>query len=542
MVVALLGILKAGGAYVPLDPNYPAERLSYMLRDCAPVALLTQTALQDSFPGENIPKVVLDREGDTAIAKQPQGNPDSAALGLTARHLAYVIYTSGSTGQPKGVMIEHSNTLNFIAWAKANFPYQQLSHTLFATSINFDLAVYELFVPLSSGATVHLAENLLALNDSLARITHINTVPSVMNALINGTGQIPDSVQSVNLAGEPLKQSLVETIFASSRAQAITNLYGPTETTTYSTWVTIAKSQPFPAHIGRPIANTQIYILDSQLQPVPQGVPGEIYIGGAGVARGYLNRPELTAERFIPDPFNINAQDNARLYRTGDLGRWVANGNIEYLGRNDFQVKIRGFRIELGEIEARLAACQGVREAVVIAREDKPNDKRLVAYLLTQDNIELPAAELRNRLAAVLADYMIPSAFVCLQAFPLTPNGKINRKGLPQPDMSGMPVKRYAAPCTATEKILAEIWADILGVEKVGIEDNFFELGGHSLLATQLVSRLSNTFKIELPLKMLFEASTVEELAEKVDLALWAGNNAGKALSEDETNYEEIEL
>lgn len=545
MVVALLGILKAGGAYVPLDPNYPAERLTYMLADCVPVVLLTQAALQDSFPTENIPKVVVDIEGDAgnpAIAREPKSNPDSAALGLTAQHLAYVIYTSGSTGQPKGVMIEHSNTLNFISWAKANFPYQQLSHTLFSTSINFDLAVYEIFVPLSSGATVHLVENLLALNDSLARITHINTVPSVMNALISSIGQIPHSVQSVNLAGEPLKQALVETIFSSSHAQTITNLYGPTETTTYSTWVTIAKSQAFPSHIGRPIANTQIYILDSQLQPVPPGVPGEIYIGGSGVARGYLNRPELTAARFIPDPFNINSEDNTRLYRTGDLGRWAAGGNIEYLGRNDFQVKIRGFRIELGEIEAQLAICQGVREAIVIAREDNPNNKRLVAYLLTQDNIELSAADLRNQLATVLADYMIPSAFVCLPFFPLMPNGKLDRKRLPQPDMVEMSAQHYIAPRTATEEILAGIWAEVLGVEKVGVEDNFFELGGHSLLATQLVSRLCNIFKIELPLKMLFETSTVEKLAEKVDLALWAGNNAGKAQSEDETNYEEIEL
>jgi acyl-coenzyme A synthetase/AMP-(fatty) acid ligase/acyl carrier protein len=463
------------------------------------------------------------------------------ALGLTAQHLAYVIYTSGSTGQPKGVMIEHSNTLNFISWAKANFPYPQLLHTLFSTSINFDLAVYEIFVPLSSGATVHLVENLLALNDSYEGITHINTVPSVMNTL-NGTGQIPHSVQSVNLAGEPLKQALVETIFASTHVQTITNLYGPTETTTYSTWVSIAKAQTFPSHIGRPIANTQIYILDAQLQPVPPSVSGEIYIGGAGVARGYLNRPELTAARFIPDLFNINAKDNARLYRTGDLGRWLANGNIEYLGRNDFQVKIRGFRIELGEIEAQLAICQGVREAVVIAREDKPNDKRLVAYLLTQDNIELSAAELRNQLAVVLADYMIPGAFVCLPAFPLMPNGKLNRKCLPKPEMSDISVQHYVAPRTATETILAGIWGDVLGVEKVGVDDNFFELGGHSLLATQLVSRLGNTFKIELPLSMLFEAGTVEKLAEKVDLALWASNNANNVRQDDETNYEEIEL
>ncbi|MCK9394729.1 MAG: amino acid adenylation domain-containing protein [Methylobacter sp.] len=544
MIVGLLGILKAGGAYVPLDPNYPVERLAYMVGDCAPVALVTQVALQDRFPTENMTKVVLDMEGDagnSAIAQQSTGNIDPIALGLTARHLAYIIYTSGSTGQPKGVMIEHSNTVNFISWAKANFPSKQLAHTLFSTSINFDLAVYELFVPLSSGSTVHLVEDLLALNDSLDCITHINTVPSVMNALI-GTRQVPHSVQSVNLAGEPLKQALVESIFASTQVQTISNLYGPTETTTYSTWVTIAKAQAFPSHIGRPIANTQIYILDAQLQPVPLGVSGEIYIGGAGVARGYLNRPELSAERFIYDPFNINAKDNARLYRTGDLGRWLANGNIEYLGRNDSQVKIRGFRIELGEIEAQLAICQGVREAVVIAREDNPNEKRLVAYLLAQDNIELSAAELRNQLAIVLADYMIPSAFVCLSAFPLMPNGKLDRKRLPQPDIGWMSTKHYVAPRTATEEILAGIWAEVLGVEKVGVEDNFFELGGHSLLATQLVSRICIRFRIDLQLKVLFETTNLAQLAAKVDLLAWAKDQREAVQNSAEIELEDIEL
>lgn len=541
MVAGLLGILKAGGAYIPLDPNYPLERLTYMIGDCAPVALLTQAALQDRFPTESIPKVILDRTGDAgnpAIAQQPAGNPDPAALGLTTRHLAYIIYTSGSTGQPKGVMIEHSNTLNLIAWAKANFSSKHLANTLFSTSINFDLAVYELFVPISSGATVHLVKDLLALNDSFDCLTHINTVPSVMNALI-GTGHVPSSVQSINLAGEPLKQALVDSIFATTDAQTIANLYGPTETTTYSTWTTIAKSQAFSSHIGRPIANTRIYILDAQLQAVPLGVSGEIYIGGAGVARGYLNRPELTAERFIPDPFN---NDNARLYKTGDLGRWLANGNIEYLGRNDFQVKIRGFRIELGEIEAQLANCLGVREAIVIAREDNPDEKRLVAYLLTQDNVELPEAELRRQLAAVLADYMIPSAFVCLPAFPLMPNGKLDRKRLPQPDIGARLGKSYAAPRTATEEILAGIWAEVLGVEKVGIEDNFFELGGHSLLATQLVSRICIRFGIDLQLKTLIETTTVERLAAKVDLLVWAKDQMDAVQHSDELELEDIEL
>jgi amino acid adenylation domain-containing protein/non-ribosomal peptide synthase protein (TIGR01720 family) len=533
MIVAVLGILKAGGAYLPLDPNYPADRLAYMLNDAAPVVLLTNRRTNLGLYSDltTIPQLMLD--ADSAILDQQSiSNP---AVSILPKHLAYIIYTSGSTGQPKGVMIEHCNALNFIEWAKQAFSFFVLEHTLFATSLNFDLAVYELFVPLSVGATVHLVQDLLAVNASLDTLTLINTVPSAMNALINSQ-PLPDSVHNVNLAGEPLKPALAERIFANSQVQTIANLYGPTETTTYSTWTTITKGQSFPAHIGRPIANTQIYILDAYLQLVPQGIAGEIYIGGAGVARGYLNRPDLTAERFLQDPFT----ENGRMYKTGDLGRWLADGNIEYRGRNDFQVKIRGFRIELGEIEARLNACQGVREAVVMAREDNPDDKRLVAYLLAHDDSELSTTVLRTQLATVLADYMIPSAFIILPEFPLTPNGKLNRNALPAPDFCEAQ-QQYVAPRTTTEHTLAQLWSEVLTIEQIGIEDNFFALGGHSLIATQLISRVCKTFAIELPLKALFDTVTIEQLAEQVDLALWA-NAQTQTENTENMEFEDIDL
>ncbi len=530
MIVAVLGILKAGGAYLPLDPHYPAARLSYMLNDALPVALLTieRTNLDVYAEAVTIPQLMLDVDS-MILNAQSTVNPDVPTL---PQHLAYIIYTSGSTGQPKGVMIEHCNALNFIEWAKQAFPLPVLAHTLFATSINFDLAVYELFVPLSVGATVHLVQDLLAVDNTMDTLTLINTVPSAMNALINSK-TLPASVRTVNLAGEPLKPSLAKQIFANSQLETIANLYGPTETTTYSTWTTMTKNQPFPAHIGRPIANTQIYILDAYLQPVPQGIAGEIYIAGAGVARGYLNRPDLTAERFLQDPFNTG-----RMYKTGDLGRWLADGNIEYLGRNDFQVKIRGFRIELGEIETRLNACQGVREAVVLAREDSPDDKRLVAYLLAQQDSELSATVLRAQLATVLAEYMIPSAFIVLPEFPLTPNGKLNRKALPAPDFC-QAQQQYVAPRTPTEHTLTQLWSEVLNIEQMGIQDNFFALGGHSLIAAQLISRLCKTFAIELPLKALFDTPTIEQLAEQVDLALWATTQLEQT---DSMEFEEIDL
>ncbi len=511
MVVGLLGILKAGGAYLPLDPAYPAERLQYLLQDGAPEALLTQKALEPLLPVAAVPALLLDDEELIArLPAHPTSNPDPRRLGLTAQHLAYVIYTSGSTGLPKGVAIEHAQTANLLHWALANFTKQELSNTLFSTSINFDLAVWELFVPLAAGSTLTLVRNALALTARPEPVTLINTVPSAIKALLDAGG-VPATTRLVNLAGEPLKQEIVERLFAETAAESVANLYGPSETTTYSTWIRMAREQGFVATIGRPIANTQIYILDTNREPVPMGVAGEIYIGGDGVARGYLNRPELTAERFLRDPFS--AAPNARMYKSGDLGRWLPDGEIEYLGRNDFQVKIRGFRIELGEIEAKLSHCAGVREAVVLAREDVAGEKRLVAYLVADDQVMLQASALRAALLSQLPEYMMPSAFVQFDALPLTSNGKLDRKALPAPEATALIRRDYEAPQGETEQALATLWESLLRVERVGRHDNFFELGGHSLLAVQLVSRVRATLHVELPLRALFATPTLSALA-----------------------------
>ncbi len=508
MVVGLLGILKAGGAYVPLDPAYPIERLRYMLHDAVPKVLLTQQAVQQSLPASDVRTLLLNSE---SLSAQPATNPSPRQLGLTPQHLAYVIYTSGSTGLPKGVAIEHATTANLLHWALANFTEQELSNSLFSTSINFDLAVYELFVPLAAGSTLTLVRNALALTTGHEPVTLINTVPSAIKALLDAGG-VPASTQLVNLAGEPLKQGIVERLFAETATRSVANLYGPSETTTYSTWVRMAREEGFVSHIGRPIANTQVYILDAHREPVPMGVAGEIYIGGDGVARGYLNRPELTAERFLRDPFR--EAPNVRMYKTGDLGRWLPDGNIEYLGRNDFQVKIRGFRIELGEIEAKLSQCAGVREAVVVAREDVPGDKRLVAYLVVQEEADVSVADLRDALSRQLPEYMIPSAFVQLDAMPLTANGKLDRQALPAPDSMMLAAREYVPPQGEIEETLAALWQELLRAPRVGRHDNFFELGGHSLLAVQLISRIRATLGVDIALRDVFAKASLQALAE----------------------------
>ncbi|MFK3651158.1 amino acid adenylation domain-containing protein [Lysobacter enzymogenes] len=508
LVVAVLGVLKSGAAYVPLDPNYPAERLSYMLADSAPMALLSRPELAQRLGEINVPLLSPEQDG------QPDHDPQVA--GAKASDLAYVIYTSGSTGQPKGVAIEHRNANNFVAWANASFSVEQLRDTLFSTSLNFDLAVYELFAPLSVGATIHVVRDVLA-TDAGSAVTLINTVPSGIQALVNSDG-VPNSVRTINLAGEPLKRALVEQLFAKTGVDTVANLYGPTETTTYSTWVAMDRASGFASHIGRPVANTQVYIVDAYLQPVPVGVVGEIYIAGDGVARGYLDRPELTAERFLRDPFS--QVEGARMYKTGDLGRWRADGTIEYLGRNDFQVKIRGFRIELGEIESRLSQCEGVREAVVLAREDVPGDQRLVAYVVADEGADVSAATLRAQLSRHLAEFMLPSAYVRLDALPQTPNGKLDRKALPAPDETAVIRREYAAPQGETETALAAIWAELLGLERVGRHDQFFELGGHSLLALQVASRLRQRLGADIALRDLFGHPTLSALAAHVDASV----------------------
>ncbi|KOY00806.1 non-ribosomal peptide synthetase [Pseudomonas nunensis] len=500
MVVGLLAILKAGGGYVPLDPAYPLDRIAYMLQDSAPAVVLAQASTLGLLAEASMPVIDLDSR-----IWQDESVSNPVIEGLTSAHLAYVIYTSGSTGLPKGVMIEHRNTVNFLTWAHRSFDETTLAKTLFATSLNFDLAVYECFAPLTSGGSINVVTNVLEPRDD---ITLINTVPSALKALLE-SGGLSKSVHTVNVAGEALKRSLVENLFEQTSVQRLCNLYGPSETTTYSSWVSMDREDGFAAHIGKPVANTQFYLLDEHQQPVPLGVPGEIYIGGAGVARGYLNRDDLTAERFLTDPFRTNA----RMYRTGDLGRYLKDGNIEYLGRNDDQVKIRGFRIELGEIEAKLTQHEDIHETVILAREDVPGEKRLVAYYTAQATLDIDA--LRRHLQAQLPDYMIPAAYVHLDNLPLTPNGKLDRKALPAPDSSAYSTRHYEAPVGDIETKLSVLWAELLKVERVGRHDHFFELGGHSLLAVSLIERMRQD-NMEADVRVLFGAPTLASVAAAV--------------------------
>lgn len=516
MVAAMLGVLKAGGAYVPLDPNYPQDRVAFMLEDSRAPVLLTQSEIANS--GFQIPASVKVVCVDEINRQSANGNgrlPEHSTTSLqrpTSNDLAYVIYTSGSTGVPKGVAIEHRNAVNFISWAQKTFSAEEFSAVLAATSICFDLSIFEIFATLCSGGKVILAKNALEL-PSLPRkneVRLINTVPSAIRELLRING-VPESVRVVNLAGEPLPAQLADRIYEQTRVEKVFDLYGPSETTTYSTFT--LRERGGRATIGKPLANTQIYILDQNLQPVPIGVPGEIFIGGDGVARGYLHREDLTAERFLPNPF----AKNSRIYKTGDIARWLADGNIEYLGRGDRQVKIRGFRIELGEIESAIAKHPAVRECVVLAREDSPGDKRLAAYIVQNADQIATAADLRNFLEGKLPEYMVP-IFVFLDAMPLTPNGKINKRALPAPQASEVEtIETFVEPATPTEETLAKIWSDILRVGKIGARDNFFELGGHSLLVTQVVSRIRETFQIEMTMREFFNAPTISSLAATIE-------------------------
>ncbi|MBD2816128.1 amino acid adenylation domain-containing protein, partial [Xenorhabdus sp. Flor] len=515
MVVGLLAILKAGGAYVPLDPAYPAERLAYMLEDAAPVVLLTQTLLMQTTQPDRLASptfTVTFDDLEQFLTAQPTHNPDVQTLGLTSHHLAYVIYTSGSTGMPKGVMVEHRGLTNLIVTQQNTLAITSNSRILQFASNSFDACIWECCMALLSGACLHLASRIallpgVALLETLEiqAITHVLLPPAALAAL----DTIPATLETLLVGGEACPSSQVKR-WATERRMI--NAYGPTESTVCSAMYLCNSQEEGAPPIGHPIANTQIYILDPHGQPVPLDAIGEIYIAGVGVARGYLNRPELTAERFLPDPFS--ADPGARMYKTGDLGRWRSDGNIDYLGRNDFQVKLRGFRIEPGEIEAKLMQCHGVKDAVVLVREDEPNQKRLVAYLCPLAGGELIPAELRQQLAQHLADYMLPSAFVTLEAFPLTPNGKLDRQALPAPDLSAVVARGYEAPFSETEIILAQIWQDLLKVEQVGRYDHFFELGGHSLLAVQLTSRVRQTLARELPIQQLFTCPLLADLAQ----------------------------
>ncbi|SIT67630.1 amino acid adenylation domain-containing protein [Burkholderia sp. b14] len=511
LVVGLLAILKAGGAYVPLDPAYPSERLAHILADAAPNIVLAEAAGRAALGDAALAEcTVLD---PAALPALPDTNPSVA--GLTTRHLAYVIYTSGSTGMPKGVMVEHCNVVNFLA-AMSSAPGMASHDRLLAvTSIAFDIAGLELYLPISQGATVVLARredvtDPIKLQSRIIeqRISVMQAVPSVWRALLD----LPEPTLNLTAlcGGEALPVSLSAQL--DGMTQGVWNLYGPTETTIWSSFLSLSEQRNTAGStvsIGRPIANTRIYLLDTHGQLVPLGAVGELYIGGAGVARGYLNRPTLTAERFVPDPFSEDA--GARLYKTGDVARYRPDGNLEYLGRNDEQVKIRGFRIEPGEIEACLTVHPQVRDAVVVATGEG-SAKRLVAYVQSEADEPL-ASTLRAHVAATLPEYMVPSAFVRLDAFPLPPNGKLDRRALPAPDDAALAHQAYEAPQGELETTLASIWAELLGVKQVGWHDSFFALGGHSLLAMRLISRVRTALGIDLAIRTLFEAPTLAGLA-----------------------------
>jgi amino acid adenylation domain-containing protein len=521
MVAGLLGVLKAGAAYVPLDPAYPAERLAYMLTDSAPKAVLTQTALLDALgqPGSAaMPVLLLD-----ALSVFDDTNPDPRALGLTPDNLAYVIYTSGSTGLPKGVMVEHASVLNFLQSMSVTPGVSDADTLLAVTTLSFDIAGLELYLPLMAGGRIVLLDRSAASDPARLQaaidehgITIIQATPATWTLLLSN-GWSGNSRLRALCGGEALTVELSQRL--AERVGEVWNLYGPTETTIWSTCrQVIARCSSAPIEpIGRPIANTRIYLLDRLLQPVPLGVIGQLYIGGAGLARAYQNRPELTDECFIGDPFDTEA--GGRLYRTGDLARYLPDGNIEFLGRNDSQVKIRGLRIELGEIEAKLVDIPGVRQAAVVARDrtsEQPGDKHLVAYLLLQEGVSLQVKELRAKLSATLPHYMVPNAFVTLDIFPRTPNGKLDRLALPVPDYSAIAGQAHAEPKGPVETAIATIWRDLLNLSQVGRHDQFFELGGHSLLAMQLVLRLQEAFHVHVPVRALFDNPQLAALAEHV--------------------------
>ncbi|QLE40070.1 amino acid adenylation domain-containing protein [Nostoc sp. C052] len=558
MIVGLLGILKAGGAYVPLDPTYPQERLSFMLADSQVSVLLTQQKFAEEFAGSRAKGVCLDTDWES-INKHSQEN---LASNVTAENLAYVIYTSGSTGTPKGVAVPHRavnrlvcNT-NYIQFMPGDAYGCQLLVAQ-ASNTSFDAATFEIWGSLLHGARlVVIPQNVVLSPQHFAtyireqRISILFLTTALFNQLASVVPEAFKHLRHLLFGGEAVDPKSVKLILSNGAPQQLLHVYGPTESTTFACWYLVQDIPEGATNIpiGRPLSNTQIYILDSQLQPVPIGTPGELYIGGDGLARGYLNRPELTKEKFIPNPFegaegrgageqrgkgqtdssffspvpHINRQSpipNPRLYKTGDLARFLADGNIEFIGRIDNQVKIRGFRIELGEIEALLSQHSDVQQAVVIVREDIPGDKRLVAYIVPKQKLEVSTANLKCFLQEKLPDYMIPAVFVILDSLPLTPNGKVDRRNLPGCDRTRPNLEEiFVAPRNPIEEKLAVIWAALLALEQIGVNDNFFQLGGHSLIATQILSRVREVFQVELSFHHIFDKPTIAGLAQIIAL------------------------
>jgi amino acid adenylation domain-containing protein len=528
LVIGLLGVLKAGGAYVPLDPAHPRDRQAFLLANSGASLLLTQASLAPTLSTYRIPVVCLDAEWHGLSGDSDQG-PSSR---VTACDPIYVLYTSGSTGQPKGVTVEHRSVVNYLTWVNSVLITGGARYLPAITSLTFDACLRQLFAPLLRGDEVWMLSDAIA-TDPMAllgvlagqRGGGLSCVPSLWMAMLaaieRGEGILPSgSLTTLLLGGEALTDEMLRRSLKVLPELQVWNLYGPTEATVNATATRIRPGEVVT--IGRPIANTQTYVLDARGEPVPVGVPGELYIGGNGLARGYLNRPDLTAERFVPNPFGERSGE--RLYRTGDLARWLSDGVIEFLGRVDYQVKIRGYRIELGEVEAALEEHRRVQEAVVVVREDEPGDKRLVAYLVPQQE-GVPAAEqwvpeVRRWLREKLPEYMVPSAVVVLEALPLTPNGKVDRRALPLP---GRPDAESRGGCVRprnpVEENLAEIWAEVLGVGQLSVHDDFFDLGGHSLLAMQVKARVRHIFGVDLPLRRFFELPTVASLAEAIGQA-----------------------
>ncbi|EGJ29281.1 MULTISPECIES: non-ribosomal peptide synthetase [Moorena] len=533
MVVGLLAILKAGGAYVPLDPAYPPERLAYMLDHSQASVLLTQNQLVSQLPKHQANVICLDTDWEI-ISTHNEQNPTSS---LTVDNLAYIIYTSGSTGKPKGVAMPHRSLVNLIKWQLENTVVDNDSKTLQFAPISFDVSFQEIFSTWCAGGTLVLISsdvrrdpvfllNLLA-EQEVARLFLPFVALQQIAEVADTFGIFPASLREVITAGEQLQITpAIANLFEKLNDCTLHNHYGPSESHVVTSFTLKGSPSSWPAlpAIGRPIANTQIYLLDQSLKPVPAGVEGELYIGGVCLARGYLNRPEITAQRFIANPFNKVKTDSDRLYKTGDLAHYLPDGNIQFLGRLDDQVKIRGYRIELGEIEVLLSQHPNLKQAVVLAREDN-QDKRLVAYLVPGQSESVPVeteqvqlvSQVRNFLQEQLPDYMIPAAFVVLEALPLTPSGKVDRRALPPPNQARRDlVVDFVAPRTPTEEILASIWAEVLGLEEIGIYDNFFHLGGDSIQVIQLLSRIRNTFSVELPLHYLFEDPTIAKLSQKI--------------------------
>jgi len=528
MIITVLAILKAGGAYVPLDPAYPTERLTYMMTDAQIAVLVTYQTLRERFPELIVPVLALDAETDR-IRRKSTTNLNHE---LVPENLAYIIFTSGSTGTPKGVMIQHHSLVNFVHTAHEDYTFGSDDRILQFASLSFDASAEEIFPCLTSGGTLVLRSD--AMLDSWTGfldhcqnwgLTVLDLPTAYWHELVQAMAEddltFPPSMRLVIIGGERVQpERLVQWHTISDSSIRLINTYGPTEGTIVAVsgeLTALSSHRPTDeVSLGTPLTNSQVYVLDRKGQPVPMGVPGELYLAGVGLARGYLKRPELSAEKFLPDPFGTNP--GARVYRTGDLVRHRDDGTLQFLGRVDHQVKLRGFRIELGEIEARFAQHPAIHEARVMVREDETDNPCLVAYLVFATDRDLSVKELRSFLQQQLPDFMIPSTFVTLETFPLTPNGKVDRRRLPAPERTrGNLGTSLVAPQTPTEQELMVIWKEVLGLEEVWIHDNFFDLGGHSLLATQMVSRLRKVFQIELLLRSVFEHPTLESLAQQIE-------------------------